>query len=354
MNPSSSVDPPPSAVATAPEPAWARRAVVGALITTLAYAGWLMWVDLSALLASLEGYRWSAFGLALGLAFTNYVLRWVRWHLYLDRLNLRVGTWMSLLVFLAGFAMTVTPGKVGELIKAWILRRSHGATPESIATVVVAERATDALAMVVLVASTLAALGVRGGATGDRTGQWIALAVAASLTMGGLAVLRSRRAMRVLADVIARVPGLGGLASRVRGVEEAMRALVDARTLGLSLGLAVLAWGLEGVALAVLVDGFEGQNASWIACTYIYSATTILGGLSFLPAGVGVTEASMGWMLTVLSQVETVAQGGAATLLCRLATLWFAVGLGVLALWPVRGYLGTMNTTTRNGSPEGS
>lgn len=62
----------------------------------------------------------------------------------------------------------------------------------------------------------------------------------------------------------------------------------------------------------------------------IYGIAVLAGALSFLPGGLGSTEAVMGVLLVAFG-----ADGAAAvaiTLLCRIATLWFAVALGGLAV----------------------
>jgi uncharacterized protein (TIRG00374 family) len=56
----------------------------------------------------------------------------------------------------------------------------------------------------------------------------------------------------------------------------------------------------------------------------------LVGALSFLPGGLGGTEASMVALLMLNNVAQS--QAVAATVLIRLATLWFAVALGVIAL----------------------
>ena len=56
----------------------------------------------------------------------------------------------------------------------------------------------------------------------------------------------------------------------------------------------------------------------------------LAGALSFLPGGLGGTEVVMGGLLIAFGADGATAV--AITLLCRLATLWFAVALGGLAV----------------------
>jgi len=62
----------------------------------------------------------------------------------------------------------------------------------------------------------------------------------------------------------------------------------------------------------------------------IYALSMLAGAVSFLPGGIGGAEAVMTGLLLMSGATETKAV--AATVIIRLATLWFAVALGALAL----------------------
>jgi uncharacterized protein (TIRG00374 family) len=67
-----------------------------------------------------------------------------------------------------------------------------------------------------------------------------------------------------------------------------------------------------------------------ILATGIYAMSIVIGAASFMPGGLGGTEAAMLIFLINLGVSQEVAL--AATLICRFATLWFAVILGALAM----------------------
>src|SRR5690606_24533469 len=96
--------------------------------------------------------------------------------------------------------------------------------------------------------------------------------------------------------------------------------------------LAVLAWLAECVGFALIVGAFPGAEVPLGVATSIYAATTIAGALSFLPGGLLVTEASMALLLVQAGSGVDQATAAAATILTRLATLWFAVGIGLVAM----------------------
>jgi uncharacterized membrane protein YbhN (UPF0104 family) len=93
-----------------------RRLLVVVGLGVAVFAGLTVAADVRGLGHRLAGFRWPAFAAALGLALTNYALRFVRWQRYLRRAEVPVPTGLSVRIFVAGFALSVTPGKVGELI----------------------------------------------------------------------------------------------------------------------------------------------------------------------------------------------------------------------------------------------
>ena len=79
---------------------------------------------------------------SLALALLNYFLRFVRWAYYLKVLGIKIPLSVSSLVFLSGLAMSITPGKMGEVLKSHLLRDRTGVPVSISLPVVVMERIT--------------------------------------------------------------------------------------------------------------------------------------------------------------------------------------------------------------------
>ncbi|HEY8040624.1 MAG TPA: lysylphosphatidylglycerol synthase domain-containing protein, partial [Polyangiaceae bacterium] len=159
----------PVAPATAPAPpapgksaGALRRVLFAMLLGVVVYGAFAVWRDVHKVAAALARFEWWAFGAACALAFGNYMVRWLKWEFYLARLKIRgVGRLDSLLTFLSGFVLTVTPGKVGEVFKSLVLFETHAIPPARTAPIVVAERVTDLIGVIVLI--VLGSLSFAGG-----------------------------------------------------------------------------------------------------------------------------------------------------------------------------------------------
>jgi uncharacterized protein (TIRG00374 family) len=101
---------------------------------------------------------------------------------------------------------------------------------------------------------------------------------------------------------------------------------------GLIIGL--LAWSAEGLAFWYLAT-LAGADLSHLAGQFIYAFSVLVGAASFLPGGLGGTEVAMTGLLINAGLSESASV--AVTVLCRLATLWFAILLGLFALAGLRG-----------------
>jgi uncharacterized protein (TIRG00374 family) len=304
-----------------------RKVLTGTLLGALVFAALALYADVSSLRAHLGTFELSALLVALLLATTNYALRYVRWQYYLRRIDVLVPHRESALIFLAGFVMSVTPGKLGEVFKSLLLHESRGVSIARTAPVVFAERLTDLVALVLLTA--LGSLSFSDG---------LPIAAAGASVVGVILLASSWRPLgELLLRVIARLPLVKRLAPRLREAYEALLALTRPAPLLVATALATVSWGLECAALGVLLDALPGGGLAWNADVFAYSASTIAGALAMMPGGLGVTEAGMTGLIQTLSSGRIdEAAATAATMLTRLATLWWAVLVGGVALAVLR------------------
>ena len=127
----------------------ARRVLWVTLLAVVLYGVFVVYTGMSQIGSSLQRFRWSALALALALASFNYFLRFLKWQYYLTRLEIRGVPWLdSLLVFLTGFVLTITPGKLGEVFKSVVLAKTHGVAVARTAPIVIADRLTDVIGIV--------------------------------------------------------------------------------------------------------------------------------------------------------------------------------------------------------------
>jgi uncharacterized membrane protein YbhN (UPF0104 family) len=296
-----------------------RRLLLPFALGLLALIGLILAADARKLAVRLREFDLRLLAPVLALSLLNYALRFVRWEIYLKALGVRLARTRSLAVFLVGFLLSVTPGKAGELGKAWLVRELGGGPALRVVPAVLAERVTDLLGVLTLLAF---------GALPFPGGPWIA-ALGLGAVATAILLLTWRGAAQWVFRLLGRLPVVGPRVPVLADVYERLRSLLSPGLLAVALALAVVAWGSEGIGFWLVVRAYA-PKASLLAALFNYTASTCLGSLSMLPGGLLAAEGSLTALLN--SQGLDTATAASATLIIRGATLWFAVALGLLAL----------------------
>jgi uncharacterized protein (TIRG00374 family) len=319
-----------------------RRVIVAMLLGVLVYGVAVLYAGINNMRDSLATFAWWTFVAALALASTNYVLRFLKWQYYLGRLGISgIKPLDSFLIFLSGFVLTVTPGKVGEVFKSAVLAKTHGVAAARTAPIIVAERLTDAIGVIVLIVIGSAAYA--GGL------EW-AIAGAFAVTVGLLFVVWERPVRAFIAALEKRPGKLGTLAPKLAEAYGSLRIVAGPAALLWPTFLSILGWGCEGFALFLLLRGFH-QTVPLGVAVFFYATATLAGALVPVPGGLGVAEAMIQEQLVRLGGVAQ-AEATSSMILIRFATLWWAVLVGFAALFVLRLRFGAALSDMSAAAPE--
>ncbi len=307
-----------------------RRIITAMLLGVLVYGAIVAYRGANSVLSRFSHYAFWTFGAACALSFSNYILRFLKWEYYLGVLGIRgIPKGESFLTFLSGFVLTVTPGKVGEVFKSLLLFQMRKIPIERSAPIVVAERITDLIGVIVLIAA--GSLSFPGG---------LFWAAAGAFCVGFiLACTASRRLSEFLLRPLVKLPGALGRISRklvpkVLTALDSLRELTAPKALVWPTLLSIVGWALEGIGLWIILRGFA-EDPKLLLTAFFYATSTLAGALIPVPGGLGVTDGLLMEQMTRLGGVQS-ETATAAMLLVRFATLWFAVLVGFIALFILR------------------
>ena len=303
-----------------------RRLIAGLVFGFLVFLAVILVGDLQQVRGQVLRFEWRYFPLVLLLTLANYILRFFKWHYYLGQVGVEGYPLLkSARLFLAGFPLAVTPGKVGEALKGvWLEKETDLPVSRGVA-VVLAERISDGLGVLIL--STLGVIAYPG--------YWPAFVI----VLGGLIIMiliiQIRPAALWFLDLASKLPILKKISSGLREFYEGSYALFRPRALLVAVAIGVISWLGEGIGMYYVLRGL-GVPASWETLSiavFVLAFSTVVGAVSALPGGLGAAEASIAGMLVLLLGL-TRDTAAAATLLIRFATLWFAVLLGLI-VWAI-------------------
>jgi uncharacterized protein (TIRG00374 family) len=256
----------------------------------------------------------------MSLALLSYGLRYLRWYWLLrwsgDRVPALRGWW----AYLSGFALTATPGKVGELLRIRYFGRL-GIGADRVMSAFVFERALD-----LVVVFTLAAIFIA-----DLLMFWFAASFVA-LFLVALAV------SGLYPEILIRISSLclkkqWAIASRMFNflatVLQGCRAWIKMWPITICLIIGLAAWSLTSVAFVYLLYSLEIQ-IPWLAALSTYPMAMLAGAASMIPGGVGSTEAAI--VLQMKWHGVDTAVAILVAVVIRLGTMWFSIFCGLAAI----------------------
>lgn len=307
-----------------------QRTLISIAFAGILYLAITIYIDFNLLIESFKKFDLLLLPVLLLLSLMNYFARFYKWDYYLNILRINISKKDSLLIFMSGLLMSVTPGKIGELLKAYLIKTVNK-TPASVtAPIIFAERATDFLSLTILALF---------GAYIYDYGRNAALVITIIILIG-IFILTNRKVFDSLMIVLSKIKFIHKRIESIEQLYHSTYTLLKFRPLLIAVGISVLSWGFECFGYYLVINNFINTiGISW--SFFSYSFSTIVGAVSMLPGGLGVTEGSFLLMLT--SKGLSASDAVATTFITRVVTLWFAVLVGIVAVFFFQRKFGKIN-----------
>ena len=300
-----------------------NKLFVSMLLGIVVFAGLLAYGDFRSVASHVGEFRWELMPLILLVTLGNYVLRFLKWQYYLRQIDVRgLSFTNSFLIYNSGLGMTVTPGKVGEWLKSHLLREVHGTPVTRSTPILLAERLTDALGLLIIAGA---------GAIVFGRYRWIAALVALAAVLV-IAVSRHRPASHGLLGLLAKLPVVRRLEPHFEELYESTYVLLHPRAVVLMTGLSVVSWFFEVLAfyLTLIGLGVSGSADTLFKAAFILPIATLVAAAIPTPGGLGTAEAIIAKLSQELLSGLSKSTAVLGTLIVRIATLWFGVVLGLI------------------------
>lgn len=296
-----------------------KKIILSIILAGIFYLGFTLYADFADVISAFEKFDWLLLFPLLILSLINYLVRFSKWDYYLSVINVKLKKIDSLSIFLSGLIMSVTPGKMGELLKAFLTKEVNGAPISKTAPIVFVERVTDFLALIII--SII-------GAYIFNYGKGIVIGAGAFLLLIIILISHKNLALKLL-SLLEKNAFLNKHLHTIHNLYESSYQLLRLTPLIKMTFVSLISWLSECLGYYIILRNF-GIEKSFLWAAFSYAFATIAGAISMLPGGLGVTEGSLTLMLIDNGQPKELAV--ATTFIVRAVTLWFAVLVGIFSL----------------------
>ncbi len=290
------------------------------IASAIIYLAFSFFADFDSVLKAFEAFPFPVLFLALILTFCNYLLRFFKWHYYLRKLKIGISFKKSFHIFMAGLIMSITPGKFGEILKSYLVKFETAEPVSKTLPVMIVERITDFYSLLIIALA---------GAFYFDYGKTVVIIVTFFFVLLTIIINREKLSLKLIA-LLSKIKFLSKYTKNLETAYESAYTLLKLNPLYEMTLLSVVAWAFECLAFYLIVISFDlGVTLHW--AFFIYSFAIIVGSITMLPAGLGITDGSLTYFIYKAAGKMNIAV--VTTLLTRLVTLWFAVLIGIFSLY---------------------
>jgi uncharacterized protein (TIRG00374 family) len=284
------------------------------LFAVFIYLLMCIYADFGELSQAMKNFQWTYLFALFALTTINYLIRYLKWDFFLKRAGVHLNLRDNLYVFFSGLSMIITPGKIGEIWKGWLIKEIDGAELNKTVPVVIVERITDVLGLAIL--SLFGILYYR------ESGYYILTLFL--IFSGFFAVIKSKtisnRIISMLEHKIRRYN------ENIKTMHRTFENTMELKGLiGMSF-LSAFAWFFECIGMYLVILGFK-EYISITEATFIFSFASLAGAVSMIPGGLGVAEVTMSGSLQFFGLAPATSVGVA--LIVRFGTLWYGAIMGM-------------------------
>ena len=296
-----------------------RNIFISLGIAAVIYLALALYADYESVVKSFARFNWLFLPLLLLLSYLNYTARFVKWDYYLNTVHVKISKKDSYAIFMSGLIMSVTPGKMGELLKAYLVKQITGVPISRTAPIIIVERITDFISLILLALI---------GAYIFDYGKPIVLGTA-FFFLGVTYLISHRKLALSIIEYAGKFKILKKHLSRMHDAYESSYLLLQPRPLFLMIIVSLFSWFFECFGFYIILRNFD-IDISVLWASFVYAFATIAGAITMLPGGLGVTDGSLTYLISKEGVGLDLAV--ASTFIIRVVTLWFAVLVGMVSV----------------------
>ena len=284
------------------------------------YAAFFIASDISTISDKIFSFKIEFLPIIISLVTCSWFVLLARWHLLLRNAKIFIPVKDSFLILTSGFALTIIPGKVGELVKSQLLKTKFGIARSKTVPIVILEQFYSAIGIV-----TLSFFGIWY----FELGVYVLGFFTAALVFV-FVLLSSRKAFNKIVTLLERRKFTSKLVEPLSSSYDGIKNGIKGPITLYASGLSILFWLIEAISIYFILLAFGVEVIEFLTVISTYTTSIMLGILSFLPMGVGVVEGSLASFFS-LQGIE-VSLSLTLVVIIRLFTRWYSVVAGFVAL----------------------
>ena len=284
------------------------------------YAIFLFTSDFNIITEKISNFKINYLPLILFLVTASWCPVFIKWHFLLKNCEIDIPLTRSITVFLSGLAFDITPGKLGALMKSQILKTSFNIPRTKTAPIVLVEKVYDLIGAILASIIGIIILGMD-----------VYLIIIAILVLAMVFFfLYYRPASELFFKRVTKTKFFSKYVENISELDKIVQKSTNVKVATICILLAVTYWFIVSAAVYFTLIGFDINILDYLKVLSIYATSILLGAISFIPGGVGITEGALASLFT-LEGID-VSTALILSVIIRIFVLWYSVSIGFISL----------------------
>ena len=284
------------------------------------YATFLIASDINTIADKISSFKIEFLPIIIILVTCSWFVLFTRWHLLLMNSKIFIPKKNSFIIYLSGIALTIIPGKVGELVKSQLLKTKFGIPRSKTVPIVILEQFYTLIGLIVISFF---------GIWYFELGTYVIGFFTAVLVFSFI-LISSKRIFNKLMVILEKRKITSKFVEPLSLSYDTVRKSIRGPIVFYATALTSIFWLLEAVTVYFVLLSFGVDGIEFLMVIPTYATSIMLGFLSFLPMGLGVVEGSLVSFFS-LQGIE-VSLSLTLVIIIRIFTRWYGVAVGFVAL----------------------
>ena len=284
------------------------------------YGVFLFFSDFNIISKQISNFKYEFLPLILLLVSISWTPLLVRWQILLKKNNINIPIKKSFLLFLGGMSMTITPGHVGELIKSQLIKTIYNIPRTKTAPIIFVEKFYDLTGAIIASIIGIIILGMDASL----------ILISVSILIVIIFLIYYRPIFEFILKRVTKTKFFSKYSENISDSYEIVRNSTTPQISSISFGLSILYWIIISVAVHFILLSFGIESVSILKTISIYSSSVVIGAISFIPGGLGITEGSLIGLFS-LEGID-ISLALILSVMIRILTMWYSVSIGFICL----------------------
>ena len=288
--------------------------------TIILYAIFLFLADFNLIQEKISNFKINYLPIILILVTLSLIPIFIRWHFLLKNCEINIPLTKSIAVFLSGMAFDITPGQIGALMKSQILKISSNIPRTKTAPIVFIEKLYDLIGAIIAAAMGIIILGMES---------YLIIIPILVLTIIFF-FMYYRPASELFFKRITKTKFFSKYVENISEFDKIIQKSTTVKITTICVLLAVTYWFIISAAAYYTLIAFDINILDYLKVLAIYATSALLGAISLVPGGIGITEGTLVGLLTL--EGIGISTALILSVMIRIFILWYPVCLGLLSL----------------------